>query len=165
VSGEELTIDTARAALLLYVAALAVILDGRDRGGRLARALWTAGMLVYLAHVSAAFHYVHAWSHGAAVAETARQTRELFGVDTGVGIWFNYLFTAVWAADAGWWWLDPAGYHRRPAAATGLVHAFMAFMFVNGAVVFATGPSRWIGLTATALLPLWWLRRRRTTRS
>jgi hypothetical protein len=38
-------------------------------------------------------------------------------------------------------------------------------LFVNGAVVFATGPSRWIGLTATALLPLWWLRRRRTTRS
>lgn len=163
--GEALTVETARVALLLYVAALAAILGRRDHGGRLGRGLWTAGVLAYLAHVTAAFEFVHAWSHGAAVAETARQTRALFGVDTGVGIWFNYAFTAVWLADAGWWWLDEDGYHRRPAAASGAVHAFMAFMFVNGAVVFATGPSRWIGLTASALLPLWWLWRRRTTRS
>jgi hypothetical protein len=165
VSGEALTVDSARVALVLYVAALVAMLGRRGGGGMAGRALWTAGMLVYLVHVCAAFHVVHGWSHGAAVAETARQTRALFGVDTGVGIWFNYLFTAVWAADAAWWWLDPGGYHRRPAAATGAVHAFMAFMFFNGAVVFASGPSRWIGLAATALLPLWWLWRRRTTRS
>jgi len=164
VSGEVLTVDTARVALLLYVAALAAILGRRDGRGALGRALWTAGMLVYLAHVAAAFQFVHAWSHDAAVVETARQTRAVFGVDTGVGIWFNYVFTAVWVADAGWWWLDEDGYHRRPGAVSGAVHAFMAFMFVNGAVVFATGPSRWIGLTATALLPFWWWRRR-TTRS
>jgi len=165
VSGQDLTIDTARAALLLYVAALVVILGRRDPGGGLGRALWTAGMVVYLAHVSAAFHYVHGWSHGAAVAETARQTHALFGVDTGAGIWFNYVFTAVWAADAGWWWLDPGGYHRRRGQVSAAVHGFLAFMFFNGAVVFASGPSRWIGLAATALLPLLWLWRRRATRS
>jgi len=164
VNGEALTVETARMALVLYVAALAAILGRRDRCGRLGRALWTAGMLAYLAHVTAAFEFVHGWSHGAAAAETARQTRALVGTDTGVGIWLNYLFTAAWVGDAGWWWLDEDGYHRRPIAVSGAVHAFMAFMFVNGAVVFATGPSRWIGLAAMALLPLWWVWRGRTTR-
>jgi len=165
VDGEALTIEAARGALVLYMAALAAILGRREGGGAVGRGLWTAGMLVYLVHVCAAFHVVHGWSHEAALAETALQTRELFGVDTGVGIWFNYLFTAVWATDVGWWWLDRAGYHRRSARVSATVHGFMAFMFFNGAVVFARGPSRWIGVAAMVLLPVWWLWRRRTTRS
>jgi len=156
---------TVRVALLLYVAALVVSTGRSDGGGRLARALWSAGMLAYLAHVVAAFQYVHHWSHQAAVVETARQTRELFGMDTGVGIWFNYLFTGVWVADAAWWWLDPFGHLRRPLLVSAAVHGFMAFMFFNGAVVFAHGLSRWIGLAATLLFPVWWMWRSSTMRS
>ena len=164
-SGDALTIGTVRVALLLYVAALVIMAGaarapGRDRGGRVARVLWSAGALAYLAHVGAAFHFVHGWSHHAAVVETARQTRELFGMDTGVGIWFNYLFTAVWSADVAWWWLDPNGYIRRPGPVSAGVHVFLAFMFFNGAVVFAHGPSRWFGLAATVLVPVSWLWRR-----
>ena len=170
-SGEALAIATARVALVLYVAALVIIAGtarepGRDRGGsvrgrRLARLLWSAGLLAYLAHVGTAFHFVHGWSHQAAVVETARQTRELFGLETGVGIWFNYLFTAVWGADVAWWWLDEDSYVRRTVLVSAGVHAFLAFMFFNGAVVFASGPSRWIGLAATVLVPALWMWRRR----
>jgi hypothetical protein len=161
-SGAALAIGTARVALVLYVAALVAMTAGRDRGGRLARVLWSAGALAYLTHVATAFHFVHGWSHHAAVVETARQTRELFRVDTGVGIWFNYVFTAVWGADVAWWWIDPRGYGRRPAVTSWGVHVFMVFMFFNGAVVFARGPSQWIGLAATVLLPAWWMWHRRT---
>jgi len=168
-SGEALTIGTVRVALLLYVAALVIMAGparapGRGGGGRVARGLWSAGALAYLAHVVSAFYFVHGWSHQAAVVETARQTRELFGMDTGVGIWFNYLFTAVWGADVAWWWLDPNGYVRRPTPVSAGVHAFLAFMFFNGAVVFAHGPSRWIGLAATVFVPLWWMWNRSATR-
>jgi hypothetical protein len=156
-SGEALAIGTARIALVLYVAALVMMAAGLDREGRQARVLWSAGLLAYLTHVGTAFQFVHGWSHQAAVVKTARQTRELFGIDTGVGIWFNYLFTAVWGADVAWWWLDSNGYVRRPQPISAGVHVFLAFMFFNGAVVFAHGPSRWIGLAATVLVPVWWL--------
>lgn len=156
-----LTINTARIALLLYVAALFVLVAAGDRRRHLARALWSAGVVVYLAHVAAAFHLVHGWSHQAALVETARQTRELFGIESGFGLWFNYLFTVVWLADAAWWWIDEPGYRDRSAWVSGAVHGFIGFMFFNGAVVFARGPSRWIGLAATVLLPLVWMRSRR----
>ena len=164
-SGEALATGTARVALVLYVAAIVMMAAGGDRGGRRARVLWSAGLLAYLTHVATAFQFVHGWSHQAAVVETARQTRELFAVDTGVGIWFNYLFTAVWGADVAWWWLDSNGYVRRPQSISAGVHLFLAFMFFNGAVVFAHGPSRWIGLAATVLVPVWWLRNRRALHS
>lgn len=169
-SAATLTIDTARIALILYVAALFVLIAGSDRRRPLARALWSAALVAYLAHVTAAFQIVHDWSHQAALAETARQTREMFGVDTGFGLWFNYLFTVVWAGDAAWWWIDEAGYRRRPAWVSIGMHAFLAFMFFNGAVVFADGPSRWIGLVALIVLALAWQRlrpgaRMRTIRS
>lgn len=151
------TIATARVALVLYAAALIVLL----RGGS-ARALWSAGVIAYLAHVTAAFHFVHEWSHQSALAETARQTRELFGVDSGFGLWFNYLFTVVWTADAAWWWIDEDGYGRRPRWVSVAVHAFIAFMFFNGAVVFARGPSRWIGLLAIVVLSALWFQARRS---
>lgn len=159
-TGEALTIGTVRTALVLYVAALLSWLLGGRRWERATRGLWTAGVLFYLAHVAAAFHHVHGWSHQRALAETARQTQELFGIASGSGLWLNYLFTVVWTADAGWWWLDEVGYRRRAGRVSVTLHAFLAFMFFNGAVVFAGGFSRWFGLAATPLLLVLWLRRR-----
>jgi hypothetical protein len=162
-TGEAVTIWTVRIALLLYVAALFSWLHGRGHRIRGSRLLWTAGWLCYLAHVAAAFHYVHRWSHHRALAETAAQTEALVGMATGFGLWLNYLFTAVWTADVVWWWLDEDGYRLRPQLAAIAVHAFLGFMFFNGAVVFATGLSRWVGLAAAALLvPLWFRGRRRS---
>lgn len=157
-NGEAITVWTVRIALLLYVAALfSWLLGGKRRAGR-TRLLWSGGLLFYLAHVVAAFHFVHGWSHEGAASETARRSRELFGVDSGLGLWLNYVFTIVWTSDALWWWMDGDGYRDRPPWIRVATHAFLAFMFFNGAVIFGHGLSRWLGLAVTPPLLLLWLR-------
>jgi hypothetical protein len=138
-----------RVALLLYVAALALRLAAPQRR-RAARALWTIGCALFLAHVGAAFHFFHGWSHGDAYRETARQTGEMVRVEWGGGIYLNYLFTAVWAADVVSWWRGLEAYDRRPRWVGLIVHTFMGFMAFNATVVFETGPVRWIALGACA---------------
>jgi hypothetical protein len=66
----------------------------------------------------------------------ARQTAELFGVRWGGGLYVNYVFTAIWAADVAWVWWDEAGYRKRAKWVSAAVHGFLAFMFFNGAVVW-----------------------------
>src|SRR5262245_13001294 len=139
--GEILTRWTVRIALVCYVAALALRLTGQRRSYQ--RLAWTAGCLAYLVHVACAFHFNHGWSHAAALAETARQTEEMFGFSWGGGLYFNYVFTAVWILDVLWWWLDPPWYETRPRWIEWSVQGFLAFMFFNATVVFATGPARW----------------------
>lgn len=148
-TGTAITLWTVRAACVLYVLGLAGWLT---RAGRLARWAWTLGCAMYLAHVAAAFQFYHEWSHAAAVRETARQTAELFGVASGNGVYFNYVFTGVWVSDVLWWWLSPDGYRRRPKWVTASVHGFMAFMFFNATVVFASGWVRGLGVAATVVL-------------
>jgi hypothetical protein len=157
-SGEAMTLWTVRIALVLYVAALFSTLLGGTRRKGTTRLLWSGGLLFYLAHVAAAFQFVHGWSHERASLETARQTNELFGIDSGLGLWFNYAFTIVWIADVLWWWLDEDGYVERPRWIGLATQAFMAFMFFNGAVVFGHGLSRWLGVIATAALLVLWAR-------
>ncbi len=144
-----LTLWTVRLACLFYFAALAAWITGRrDR----ARAAWTAGLSFYLLHAAAAFSFHHHWSHAAAYRETARQTAELFGFDWGGGLYFNYVFTAVWMADAGWLWRRPHSYYGRARWISAAVHGFLAFMVVNGAIVFASAPMRWASIAACLLL-------------
>ncbi len=140
-----LTLWTIRLACILYFAALLGT-------GRWRRWAWTAGLIAYLAHVAAAFAFQHDWSHDAAFRETARRTGELFGVQSGAGLYFNYVFTAVWLADVVWLWTNAETYRTRPRWVSVSVHAFMAFMFFNATVVFASGWVRWLGLAATAIL-------------
>jgi hypothetical protein len=113
-------------------AAVGLYLWSLARGARWA---WVAGCGCYLAHVAVAFGTVYGWSHAVAVAETARQTRELFGVEAGYGVWFNYVFTAVWAGDAAWWVWGEASRARRARWVTWLVQGYMGFMVAQGAVV------------------------------
>ncbi len=138
-----LTLWTVRLACVFYVAALL----GFHR-----RYTWTAGLLAYLAHVVAAFTFHHHWSHDAAYTETARQTRELFGVPSGFGLYFNYFFTALWLADVLWLWTRPDSHRTRPRWVSAAIHSFMAFLFFNATVVFASGWTRWLGIAATALV-------------
>ena len=143
--GDALTRWTIRVALALAVAALAARIAQRSRPARLA---WTVGCLAYLAHIFCAFHFFHDWSHSAAYAATARDTAAVFGLDWGGGLYFNYVFTLVWVVDVLWWLVHPATYETRPRWVNVVVYAFFAFMAFNGAVVFASGPTRWIGLAA-----------------
>src|SRR5262245_22322917 len=103
---ELLTRWTVRVALALYVLGLALRIGARGSRPRLtgARFAWTAGWLLFLLHVACAFHYYHDWKHAVAYQATARQTAEVVGLDWGGGLYANYAFTLLWAADVCWWW-------------------------------------------------------------
>jgi hypothetical protein len=147
------TLWTARLALAMYFVTLVALLTTRT-GPRPAwpRFVWLAGCLVFLVHVFRAFHAVHGWSHADAYAHTARRTEEFAGVASGVGLYLNYVFTAVWLADALWWAFLPDAHRRCPAWMTWALHGFLAFMVFNATVVFAIGPTRWVGLAAGLVL-------------
>src|SRR5690242_15244811 len=95
-------------ALVFYLVAVLLMLSPRGKASGVARICWTLGCLAYLAHVAAAFHYVHGWSHEHAFAHT----EEASGF--GPGIFVSYVFTLVWALDVASWWLWPGWYARRP---------------------------------------------------
>ena len=120
------------------------------------RLLWTIGAALAVTHSAAAFAVFHGWSHRAAAAATARQTADVTGVSWGGGIFFNYAFLIVWGADAIWWWASPRGYEARPRAFDALVRGFLFFMFLNGAVVFADGWMRLLGVIAVGLVSITW---------
>ena len=140
-----------RLAAVLYVASVAAWLTRRDRA---ARAAWTVACGFYLAHVYGAFEFFHHWSHAAAYRETARQTAAVFGTNWGGGLYFNYVFTILWMADALWWWRGLQAYRGRPSWISLTVQWFFAFMFFNATVVFASGLTRWLSLAAAALLSI-----------
>jgi hypothetical protein len=98
-----------------------------------------------------AFHFFHYWSHAHALAHT----RRVSGV--GEGIYASYLFTALWAADAAYWWLDPKGRAARSAWLGWALHCFMLFIAFNGTVIFESGPIRWVSLAAFAALASAWV--------
>jgi hypothetical protein len=126
--------QTVRVALACYFVALAQLLSARD-----ARLVWTLGWAAYLVHVALAFHLAFGWSHAAAVV----QTRERSGV--GEGIYVSHLFTLLWTADVGWWWMGARSHATRPRWVTITLHGFMAFVVFNATVVYETGPIRWAG--------------------
>lgn len=121
------------------------------------------GALLLLVHILVAFALRHHWSHSAAVADTARQTREVFGLGWGGGVWINYGLAAWWWMDAIRLWVVPF-----PANRAGLYEpvrrGVFLFLWFNAAVVFAQGPSRILGGIACAGVVLGWMSRRRRKR-
>src|SRR5687768_11040643 len=126
-TGELLTRWTVRAALALYVLSLTLRISaaGRRRPLEIARLFWIAGCAAFLLHTVCAFHFYHHWSHHAAHAATARQTAEVVGHYWGGGLFANYVFAALWTADACWWWLSPKTYLVRPRGVEWMVQGFM----------------------------------------
>jgi hypothetical protein len=162
-SGDDLTRNPVRLALLYYAAAASLLLlippaeeATQSARVRLARGLWTLAWAAYLVHVGMAFHHFHDWSH----AEAVEHTRRAGGL--GEGIYFSHLFTLVWTADVLFWWGWPARHANRPAWITRALHGYMAFMIFNATVVFASGWMRWAGVALFAVLGTrWWQRRAR----
>lgn len=111
---------------------------GRRPPTRLECMIWTAGCLLYLLHVLAAFHWTHDWSHDAAWRHVAEQTEDVTGRRWGGGLYLNYAFTVAWLADVAWVWRD----HRRGIRSTSrtrpLLHAFLGLMVINATVVFGS---------------------------
>ena len=124
------------------------------------RASWTVGALCALVHAALAFHVHYGWSHAVALADTAARTAEVMGGSSGGGLFVNYVFLGLWAADALWWRLSPRSFAARPRWADGAIRAFLWFLFLNGAFVFARSPQRWVGLLAVVAVPAAWYRAR-----
>jgi hypothetical protein len=152
--GNLLTIWTIRLALAAYALWLGMLLVPNGKwpsGSRIAASRWlyTLACGLFLAHVACAFEFYHHWGHQSALEDTARQTAEMLGFAFGEGIYFSYLFMLVWVADAAWLWLWP---QHRPAWLIATVQLYLAFIALNGAVVFETGVTRWVGIPVAALL-------------
>jgi hypothetical protein len=121
---------------------------------RWARALWTVAIVLAAAHVVLAFHFVYRWNHETAVAETARQAAETFGWGWQGSIYVNYVFLSIWLADVCWWWVAPASHASRALRLEIARLATFVFMFVNGAIIFASGVGRLAGIAAVAAVLL-----------
>lgn len=120
----------------------------------LSRWLWTWACVVYLVHVAMAFHYHHHWSHSHAMSHVQQES------GFGGGIFVSYLFSALWALDVAYWWLQPDHYRTRNVWIDWLLHSFMFFIIFNGTVVYETGFSRWLGIAITLMLLFLLLRRK-----
>jgi hypothetical protein len=124
------------------------------------RQWWTIGAGLAVIHVLLAFHAVYAWSHEAAVVDTARQTAALTGWSWGGGVSVNYVFIAIWIADAAWWWIEPASHEARPQTIERARFALFVFMFANGAIVFASGIGRIVGVVCVGAVVVSALRKK-----
>lgn len=144
-TGEWATRGSIWLTLVCYTASVMLQLRGHQGTTAWARGLWTLGWLLFAAHLVLAFEHFYQWSHRVALRETARQTAEIIGWDSGLGLYVNYAFATVWLADGVWWWVHPASYSARRRAVTLAVQLFMGFIAINGAIVFGQGPVRWFG--------------------
>jgi hypothetical protein len=156
-AGEFLTRWSVRLALVLYLVAILAFLarSPRNSDRREARLVWTAGCSVMWLHFAAAFQFYHHWSHLVAYQATARDTEVVLGRPFGGGVYFNYLFAALWTADVLRLWLPRrwSGSSRWPSLAW-VTHAFLAFIVFNATVVFGEGIVRWAGLAAFVALAM-----------
>jgi len=151
------TLFLVRAPIVLATIAWAIgeaLMRRSPRSDRLARVSWTVGVVLTLLHVVLAFDLTYAWDHEAAVQATVSQTLALVGWGWRGSIYINYLFLAIWTADACWWWLAPASHATRARWIEMTRLALFTFMFFNGAVIFASGFGRAIGTISIAVVLL-----------
>jgi hypothetical protein len=118
---------------------------------RLARAISTIGIALALTHVVLAFQLVYAWNHEMAVIATVKQAVDRFGWGWRGGIYINYGFLALWIGDVCWWWLAPRSHSTRSMRIEMTRFALFTFMFLNGAVVFASGVGRLVGIASVSI--------------
>jgi hypothetical protein len=125
--------------------------------GAWARLLWTGGCLANLGHILLAFHVIHGWDEDQVYAAISRQTFEVSGVETGIGLYVNYAFTALWLADTAVWWLLPLFHERRPRWLAGVYQFIFLFMFFNATVIFGRNAVRLLGVALCTLGVVGWL--------
>jgi hypothetical protein len=136
-------------AVLGWGLAVGLMLSGRS-----ARWAWPSAWLMFVVHVAAAFQLAHGWSHEAAY----RHTEATAGV--GAGIYVNYVFALVWAADAAWHAGCPRSHAARPRWMAWAIHGFLAFVVFNATVVFGSMASRLLGTIVFVGLGIAAVRRR-----
>lgn len=158
--GEMIVRWTARLAAAAYLARVSIdgIAPRSSRAQRWNRVIWAAGCAIFLAHVAAAFHFYHGWSHAAAFEHVRQQTLQLTGFDSGFGLYLNELIAVWWTIDVILWARNPRWPENRWAYWS--LHGFFAFMMFNATVVF--GPRGWIfvlmGWLVGVAITVWVLR-------
>ena len=155
---QDFSLCMARISCLLYGISLTLWMFR----GKFPRLLWSTACLAYLIHMGTAFAFFHHFSHEAAYEATARQTEDLIGIDYGGGLYWNYVFTAVWVVDVLWAWLG--NYEVRAKWITATIQSYLAFMFVNATVVFGKGWIRWGGIAGFLALGAIFLRKQMAVR-
>lgn len=158
--GEWLTIWTIRASLVCFAATLCgwcyyrtspmllgskVLLGSKEESSLTSKiflVLWTIGFLLMVLHILCAFHFVHHWSHRAALEDTAKQTREMMGWEFGEGIYFSYLFVIAWGAHVAGSWIASTRMNSIPMVVHGVWLGYLIFIAFNGAAIFEGGWTR-----------------------
>ena len=120
--------------------------------------------MALILHSVLAFHLRYAWSSEAALLDAARRIEAVTGRPSPDGFFANHLFLAWWALEAAAWCVAPARYRRRPAALVWTSRAVFAFMFANGAIVFARDVGRVFGVLALLAAGWAWTRSTGTPR-
>ena len=143
-----------RLSMLLFVIVVACRIVGSKSiiESTVTRAVWTFAFALFVVHVLASFHFVHRWSHSAAYRATAKQTLELIGIEVGTGVYFNYLFLVVWAADVINSWTDFSVGRWMVQWLLRIGLMYMIFIAFNGVVVFESGWLRAVGILLTTML-------------
>lgn len=144
-------------AMVLFVAGESgrAFSPARVKPPRWAWWMFFTGWVVAVVHTFLAFAIAHNWSHADALHDTARLTREMYGVDFDQALYMNYVFLTVWLADAWWWAAAPQGYVR-PTVATWIFRGFYIIYLFNAMVVFAQGWRRILGLLFVSWLARMW---------
>jgi hypothetical protein len=153
---------TAQFSVACYVLSLLIAaMRHGDRPTQSEAVLWSLGLAGLVAHVVAAFHFLHHWDHSSALQHTAQRTAEVTGWKWSGGLYINYLFLAFWLQDTIRIWREVCQL-RAPAGRTWrrVVQAGFAFMMFNATVVF--GPVHWIvvGIAFALLYAVLWQSRR-----
>jgi len=150
-----------RISMILMVLVFGAELRGAKPTGIVIAQLWCLGALFALAHSTGAMLTFHHGSQEAALESTARQTEQVVGLRIGAGLYVNYLFVFVWHVDAALRLLVPNHYARFPNSYRYWVIGFLIFIAINGAIVFQSGVTRYVGIACLAILGTFVLRRDR----
>lgn len=116
------------------------------------------GAILLAVHIVLAMAVRHGWSLTSALETTARQTSQMFGINSGGGVYVNYLFAAVWIGELFVWRRWPEGYAARPGWIRWPLRAFYFVIIVSAAVIFAMGWRRWLGAAIIGVLVMSWRR-------
>ena len=155
--GELLILWTVRLAVACYVLRLLIDVAGwnSSKANKIRLWIWTIGCGFFLVHVFCAFQFYHFWSHAHAYKHTAVQTAKIVGLHWGGGLYFNYLFLALWIADVYAWWRQGGSYLEQRRIYW-IVQIIFAFMFFNATIVFGPVFWRWVGLAVIISLLIVW---------
>jgi hypothetical protein len=114
-----------------------------------------AGLALMVVHILIAMAWRHHWSHASSIVATAQQTREVYGLDWGGGVYVNYVLVIVWGLSLVPWFRG-AGVPRFWVLVT---RGLLLVVIANAAIVFAAGWRRGMGALIVAVLVYAWSRR------